>query len=46
MNMSLVANLSKRERLKLLETQSIQLEKFNPNEMSIAIEKVYSEINV
>ncbi|NDE11784.1 MAG: glycosyltransferase [Chitinophagia bacterium] len=46
MNMSLVANLSKKERLKLLETQSIQLEKFNPNEMSIAIEKVYSEINV
>jgi glycosyltransferase involved in cell wall biosynthesis len=46
MNMSLVANLSKKERLELLETQLIQLDKFNPYEMSKAIEKVYSEINV
>ena len=45
-NMNLVANFDANERVKLLDIQSIQLKKFEPNGMSIAIERVYSEISV
>ena len=43
-NMSYVINLSTKERLELLEMQSLQLEKFNARQMCISIEKIYSEI--
>ena len=45
-NMNLVANFDANERMNLLDIQSIQLNKFEPNRMSIAIENVYSEIPV
>jgi len=45
-NMTLVAHFNVNERMKLLDIQSNQLKKFEPNGMSIAIEKVYSEIYI
>lgn len=44
--MALVANFDNKERVKLLNMQIFQLKKFEAKRMSIAIEKVYSEIVV